>query len=123
MKVAVYGSLKRGYGNHRVMKNANGKYLYDAVSTDAHYILDGHSYPYINEAPSNPEKGKLSVEIYEVSEEGLLHLDALEGHPTFYKREQRQFSTPTGKVTAWLYILQRKIEANPVYKQDGVYIW
>ncbi len=108
--VAVYGSLKRNFGNYSVMKKAKGVFQNKAISVDSHYILNGYSFPYINEEPSNPECGHLAVELFEVSSENLEGpLDSLEGNPTFYKREQRKFKLPNGVVKeAWLYIYQQR---------------
>lgn len=125
MTVAVYGSLKHGYGNHGTMVRAGGKFLHTAISVDDHYILDGHGYPYINEDHDNPLSAPLAVELYNVPRTGLLNdLDRLEGHPTFYKRELRRFITPTGKARlAWIYILVDTVKANVNYIKDGVYNW
>jgi gamma-glutamylcyclotransferase (GGCT)/AIG2-like uncharacterized protein YtfP len=125
MRVAVYGSLKQGFGNHRVMEHAKGKLISAAITTEDHYILDGRGFPYINEAPSDPHKGALSVELYEVPKQGVLGpLDSLEGHPNFYERQQRTFNLPNGKTdTAWLYIYKRPITANPQFLENGTYTW
>jgi gamma-glutamylcyclotransferase (GGCT)/AIG2-like uncharacterized protein YtfP len=123
--VAVYGSLKRNYGNHHVMSRASGRFISNAISTDSHYILDGHGFPYINESPSDPLSGHLAVELYSVPNSGLTGpLDSLEGHPTFYQRQLRSFLLPSGETTkAWVYIYQRPITPNPKYKLGDTYTW
>ena len=123
--VAVYGSLKKGYGNHRVMEMANGRYVGVGVTQKDEFIMDGHGYPYIIRAKDNPLKRRVLVEVYEVPKEGLLrHLDSLEGHPHFYKREKEKIRMENGDVVdAWLYIYQSNIKANPNLIEKNIYVW
>lgn len=78
-KVLVYGSLKRGFGNHRVMEAAGGKHIgAHTLSGFDMYSLGG--FPAIVRG-----EGRVECEVYSV--DSLEPLDRLEGHPTFYKRE------------------------------------
>jgi gamma-glutamylcyclotransferase len=41
--------------------------------------------------------------LWEMPDEGIEALDAYEGHPTFYRREELDVNGPAGRVTAWTY--------------------
>lgn len=123
--VAVYGSLKRGYGNHRVMEMARGKYKGVGVTQKDEFIMDGHGYPYIVRAPKNKMRRRVLVEVYEVPKDGLIHhLDVLEGHPHFYKREKEKIRMENGEVLdAWIYIYNGDINPNPELIEKNIYVW
>lgn len=97
-KVLVYGSLKAGFGNHPVITRAGGKLL-GVVKTLPRYTMISMGY-----FPGVLNGGDTAItgEIYEV--DSLRGLDALEGHPSFYKREL--VATDNGD-TVWMYILNR----------------
>lgn len=122
MKVAVYGSLKKDFGNYGVMQDAKGKFLTKAITKNSNFIMDGHGFPYVVRDTSK-NAGKVSVEIYEVDEDGLQKIDWLEGHPTFYKREEEVFIADGKEITAWIYIYQSPITANTELTVSGVYTW
>jgi gamma-glutamylcyclotransferase (GGCT)/AIG2-like uncharacterized protein YtfP len=53
-----------------------------------------------------PEPGGLIYGwLYEVPPQDLFTLDAVEGHPTFYRRVQLRVQTPRGVRPAWIYLL------------------
>lgn len=82
VKVFVYGSLKRGFGNHGVLGAA--KYLGDDQIRGFRMYNLG-AFPGI---VHNPRWGdRILGELYEVDAAGLACLDRLEGHPTFYRRQ------------------------------------
>ena len=97
--VAVYGSLRRGMGNSRLMSmyNTDGKdgYLSDA-KVDGFSMRSCGGYPAIvKHDGGNP----VLIELYNVNDETFDALDGLEGYPSFYNREQVE--TPEGD--AWIY--------------------
>lgn len=82
MLVFVYGSLRKGFGNHYLLENS--QFVKEAtLSGFQMYSLGG--FPAITHSRS--KKDKIKGEIYEVNEATLYHLDRLEGHPNFYFRE------------------------------------
>lgn len=83
--VAVYGTLKQGHSNHKVMKTAGGAYVGDG-RTSAKYRLCIDGLPYLIRGAS-PDGHNVAVEVYDVDQAGLTILDSLEGHPDFYRRE------------------------------------
>lgn len=74
MRVGVYGTLKEWFGNHWVMKSAEGKLLFnDHVEVSS---LHNVWYPCVKFKQWS--KQWLNVEVYEVPDRWLQHLDWLE---------------------------------------------
>lgn len=80
MKLAVYGTLKKGKSNHKLIEHC---YFYGTYYLGSEFCLTVGGLPYVQRKPGH---GVL-VEIYEVDDETIKLLDRLEGHPTFYTRE------------------------------------
>jgi len=81
MKIMVYGTLKRGYWNNRLLDGA--MFIGEAL-TNKPYTMTGNGIPFIH-----PNKEGLPVkgEVYEIDVNKHLHnLDRLEGHPHTYTR-------------------------------------
>lgn len=82
-RVAVYGTLKQGFGNSHLLKSSK---FVEAGRTKDKYPLVVDGLPYLFE-----EKGKgqkVRVEVYDVNNATLRDLDRLEGHPHFYERKE-----------------------------------
>ena len=99
--VFVYGSLKRGFGNHRV-------YLQDTKGT---VFLGGHKTKqqvFLMESlgafPAVCDKGfyKIEGELYKVTGHTLSRLDHLESNGRFYQRELIELEDGT---IAWMYLI------------------
>jgi gamma-glutamylaminecyclotransferase len=98
MKVFVYGTLKRGYGNHGYLRSS--KFEGNAYSKDC-YTLYNCGFPL---AYRKPDGYPIAGEIYEVPETVLTQdLDRLEGNGHFYTRHEREFIMEGETVTAWVY--------------------
>lgn len=95
--VAVYGSLKSGFYNHRFLEADDTTFLADA-QVDGFTMYSLGSYPMIVKG-----NGVVSVELYEVSRETFARLDRLEGFPTFYGRSVVTAETIHCPVEAWIY--------------------
>lgn len=122
--VGVYGTLKQGYGNYTVMQSAEGVFKGKALTKDK-FIMNGYGFPYIIPDTSDVAK-QVVLELFEVDERGVTHeLDSLEGHPTFYKREEIPVILENGEeTTAWVYIYQDTIQADEsLINEDGNYEW
>ena len=109
--VAVYGSLRRGMGNHQYYLSSS-EYK-GAFSTEPEYTLHSLSY-----YPGLKLDGNTSIvmEVYEVDEETLKNLNRLEGYrpgetSTFYDRIE--INTPWGKAFTYIYV-------NPLPKESIV---
>ena len=102
-QVFVYGSLKRGFYNHRRYLS-QAEFLGKAVSLDRYHMFScGGAYPYLC---SDGEHGlPVMGEVYRVTSDQFNMLDALEGYPDHYTREQRNFEVDGQTVTAWVYLI------------------
>lgn len=107
-KVAVYGSLRKGLYNHRVLDGS--EFIKETKTSFPANLRSFGPYPFVH--TSNTEKASpISVEIYEVDDSGLQRLDHLEGYPNFYDRTQFEFEDGT---TAWMYHIET--ESNEDYE-------
>ena len=113
-KVAVYGSLKQGYGNHGVMQRAGGQ----LVSTE---VIHGFNMYSLGGFPGiKPGNGSIHIEVYTV--EDMQPLDYLEGYNPnnpmggLYNRTTIQTSTGA----AWIYIYNGHVSASSLIA-DGVW--
>lgn len=96
--VFVYGSLKMGFPNHRVLQRANGRFVGTHVTDPNFTMVSLHAFPGVVLGGETPITG----EVYEV--DTLDPLDSLEGYPSFYTRGL--ISTPYGH--AWMYTLANR---------------
>jgi gamma-glutamylaminecyclotransferase len=80
--VFVYGTLKRGQRNHRLLQGQ--EYLGTARTVPRYRLYDQGRYPCLVDAPANGVA--VTGEIYSVEESVLQKLDELEGVPTLYDR-------------------------------------
>jgi gamma-glutamylcyclotransferase (GGCT)/AIG2-like uncharacterized protein YtfP len=101
MKVAVYGSLLKGLGNHRLLEDS---LLLGEDTTSPNYTMyDLGSFPGL----LNEGNNTYTVEVYDVDDHTLQRLDWLEGYNaeqperSFYMREVIQ--TQYGE--AYIYFL------------------
>lgn len=100
MIVFVYGSLKKGFGNHRLLESST--YLGEAITTPEYTMLNLGMFPGVVYAGDTPIKG----ELYVVDSSVLDRLDQLEGHPSFYQRTPIEVTMADGTVcVASIYLL------------------
>ena len=95
----VYGTLKRGHGNHTFLQDA--ELLASCAEVDG-FTLYGSTIPYMVRSPGDRVKG----EVYAVDDEILGPIDRLEGHPNHYRREPVPLVNGVGSV--WAYLVQRE---------------
>lgn len=99
--IAVYGSLRGGLGNHRLI--ANSTYV-GTCETEAEYSLyDLGYYPGLKKNGNTA----VTIEIYEVDNAIANSVDRLEGYSpdresTFYDKEF--IDTPFGKAGIYIYV-------------------
>ena len=100
-KVFVYGSLKSG-GSVRGLNQFEGATIVGKAKTlyPDYNMIDLGSFPGVTK---NGEK-HIQGEVWQVDEEVMEELDAIEGYPNFYNREVTQ--TSQGK--AWMYYLEKE---------------
>jgi gamma-glutamylaminecyclotransferase len=96
---AVYGTLRKGYGNHRLLDNPYCELLGTIKTEPKFKMVSLGGFPGVI-----PNEGtqEVVVEIYRVNSENVeQRLDWLEGYPSFYNKTE--IPTPWG--TANMYIL------------------
>jgi gamma-glutamylcyclotransferase (GGCT)/AIG2-like uncharacterized protein YtfP len=99
----VYGTLKRGLGNHHQLASATfaGESWLDGVE-----LHDLGPFPM-----AIAGSGRVHGELYRVDHGQLEHLDRFEGAPRLYQR--RQWPLPDGRL-AWVYLGQpRQVRHSP----------
>jgi len=113
IKVMVYGSLKRGFGNHSYHLG-NSEYL-GKVETLPQYTMFS-----LGGFPGVIPNGKTSIqgELYNVTERELRTLDRLEGNGSFYTREVIE----TSEGEAWIYLLPEDKYNHYEAIEDGVWV-
>lgn len=101
-KVFVYGTLKRGEGNHGYLLTS--KFLGECRIPGI--LIDLGAFPAYIES-KDPETTVFG-QVFEMADEGVgQRLDGLEGYPLFYNRAVKP--TPLGD--AWVYFLPGGSEA------------
>ena len=101
--VFVYGTLRQGHHNHRLIMDCK---IIDIGRTVNNYAMYANGIPYVSE---NESISQIYGELYLVSQKILLTLDMLEGHPSWYKRKKVPIETFNGKIyNAWLYFNETK---------------
>lgn len=101
MKVAVYGTLKQGNGNHRLLTGAT--LLGSDVLRNNWRMYHLGGFPGVKYVP---DMGDIHVEVYEVDEATFERLDRLEGYnhaaPMHGLYDRMETMTSFGQ--AWIYI-------------------
>jgi gamma-glutamylcyclotransferase (GGCT)/AIG2-like uncharacterized protein YtfP len=117
----VYGTLRRGHGNHRLVA---GCFVAEAVTVEP-FAMDGVGVPKCHRTARHPAWLRPVVgELMRVDAPTLKRVDRLEGHPDWYRRERvqvvrRDLHVPGGFVstvaeTAWMYVMRGKcMEVSP----------
>jgi gamma-glutamylcyclotransferase (GGCT)/AIG2-like uncharacterized protein YtfP len=108
--VGVYGSLREGLSNHRVLSNSK---LIGTFQTLPEYTMyDLGSYPGVK-----PEGNtSLFIEVYNVSENTLDKLDTLEGYHSYESPnnyyDRRRIDSPYGEM--YIYYYNNKYGTNKI---------
>jgi len=113
MRVAVYGTLRKGFNNHHLLLSA--KFV-------SEMILPGFDMYSMGGFPACAfGSGKIYAEIYDVDKPTLDRLDRLEGHPDWYERK----CVPTILGDIWIYTYTKKQCENLdlVHNEEGIAIW
>ena len=95
----VYGTLKSGFGNNRIIKHT--EFVGAAVSLDK-YDVSGYGFPC---AYLNPDGKLLQGEIYKLSKNDFIFTDGLESNGYLYQREIKKFNCNGKILNAWIYII------------------
>lgn len=98
-KVFVYGTLKRGHANCRLMSEA--KFLGVAKTTESVFVMLDGCCPAVVRAEGEPGI-QIQGEVYEINALTFARLDRLEDHPHTYRRELIEIE---GHGLCWVYLL------------------
>ena len=103
-KIAVYGTLREGFGNHRVLGDSK---LIGKGFTNEKFKLTASGIPFVTK---NEKISRIKVEVYDVSPSQLPIVDGLEGYNpnnhdgSWYKRESVDITLEDGsKIDAQIY--------------------
>jgi len=91
--VFVYGTLKQGHGNHRLLRDS--EFIRRLSLAAQFYMINMGGFPALicdNDIisvykPKTFKPSTVSGELYRVPVSDMKYLDALEGHPDFYQRD------------------------------------
>jgi len=112
-RVAVYGTLKKGYGNHRLL--ADSEFIGKA-KTEYTYPLLVNGLPYLYDEMGVGEQVRL--EVYDVDDKTFADLDSLEGHPTFYERRKTWVQMDDwSKTECWVYFINQELPRGTTREQ------
>lgn len=108
--IFVYGTLMMGFYNNRILSNGNAVYLGHALTKDKYHMLHLGGFPGVIEANENYEKAtQIWGEVFKVDDPTKDRMDALEGHPDFYKRtwvKAIPFFNSVPEIDVEMYIFQ-----------------
>jgi gamma-glutamylcyclotransferase (GGCT)/AIG2-like uncharacterized protein YtfP len=116
--IFVYGTLKKGYGNHRLLRDC--EFVEEFVVPGFKLFESG--IPYMKRT-GNPDD-KVLGEVYKVDNRSLQYLDQLEGHPDWYRREVVVHESPDtvdNDLEGYVYLPEVHCPESP--KVDGVYVY
>ena len=119
--VAVYGSLKKNFGNHLVLKNS--RFISEGLTETTRYnMVSLGGFPGLlrgQEGAGLPIK----VEVYLTLPNVLkTNLDRLEGYPNFYDREQITIDSldrEGEKYKAWIYFLNGDVRGRTLVEPES----
>lgn len=99
--VAVYGTLKRGFGNNRLLTEAT---FIGEGNTKAKYRLCINGLPYLIKG-EHSDGEHVEIELYNCNPFEMYSLDLLESHPRFYRRELTDVVVDNQVYNAWIYFV------------------
>lgn len=112
MKVFVYGTLKRGYWNHRLLEKS--KFVGEGTIS-GYELYDLGSYPGI--IPGE-KKDEVDGELYEIDNETLIRLDRLEGEGFLYLRKEVEVDINGHMEKVLIYVYNRKVKGAKKLKRE-----
>ena len=121
--VSVYGTLKQGWGNHRLLERSPIRTGHIGISK-----LDGVGFPIIKLGDTY----RLNVEVYSVNRRDLSSLDSLEGYtegvkPRFYDRKRVDVTMEDGSIlNTYVYEYVSPVDNNIEHECEvnaGIYNW
>jgi gamma-glutamylaminecyclotransferase len=112
--VAVYGTLKVGHNNYNhYLKDA--EYIGSGVTAEK-YPLIINGLPYVLNKPGDGQH--IEVDVFYVNKSQLKDLDALEGHPNWYYRDEIQVVMDDSSVEYAFIYFNDTVEDNGVHHKS-----
>lgn len=107
MLVAVYGTLKKGYGNHDLLSRSDAEYVGEGLTGSRYnmYSMGGFPSVALVDVDSPAPKTRVSVEVYNLTD--IAPLDRLEGYPAFYNRTEIPVRVEGKYIMCWIYHIDR----------------
>lgn len=102
--VFVYGTLMRGFWNHRYHLS-NQVFVGESRTADPAYWMIGGGFPYVIRVPEGERGAYIAGEVYRVDDQALRGLDLLEGNGSHYTRAQVALQD---KTQAWMYLVSQR---------------
>lgn len=112
MIVFVYGTLRKGFGNHYLLRTS--EYLGEFRQPVHFDMVDMGAYPGLVET-NTPFSSTITVEAYKIDKETLKRLDNLEGYPLFYNRKVIKI----GDIEGYIYYLNEGDKYNYKIVREG----
>jgi gamma-glutamylcyclotransferase (GGCT)/AIG2-like uncharacterized protein YtfP len=121
----VYGTLKTGHGNNRVIFEHGGDgRLVGRATTRAKFFMEDGGFPKVGRLlktrqPPLSMLGHVVGEVWEVNETSFENMDRLEGHPRFYTRVKTPciIDGQDAPVTTWMYeIITNRLDQSRLIK-------
>lgn len=103
----VYGTLKEGERNNKLLKRRGAERLGDAETVEDYvlYHVEGGLYPY-PAAFETPKRYRIKGEVYGV--EDLSEIDRLEPQLVYHERRKVEVEHEEGPVEAWTYFIEEE---------------
>ena len=112
MFIGVYGTLRKGFGNHGLMQRCRGELVGTGITKEK-MILLARGIPYLSRLK---QEHHVVIEVYDVPDNLVYMLDGLEGHPDWYKREETDIievvsstGEPLEDMSAWVYFMDNAV--------------
>lgn len=99
--IAVYGSLRKGLHNHRVLGTTREYIGEGIVKGFGMYSLG--AYPALSREGNHTD---VVVELYSVPDKDMVNVDHLEGFPSYYTRKLCPVVVNGASVPAWVYYMK-----------------
>lgn len=117
--VAVYGSLRKGMGNHSLLMGQT--FVGTTQTTEAYAMYSLGGFPKVE--LQGDKVSPIVVELYDVDDKGLSRLDMLEGYRgpngnNFYDRSL----VNTGLGEAWIYHIEGDTRGSVNLVDDGDWV-
>lgn len=102
--IAVYGSLRNGMGNSRLLVDS----VFIGTGWVSSYVMQAYcsGFPACYRTNEYDEDSKVFVEVYKVEPNIAVGLDRLEGYPVFYNREIVEVSGIEVDDVIWMYYIE-----------------